>query len=68
MSSQELKDEIWKAIDSAPDSVLNEILNYIQQINNTDSEKLKLSQNLNMALKEDKELLKRLSVWLVDSW
>ena len=62
MSPQELKNEIQKAIDSAPDSVLNEILNYIQQINNTDSEKLKLSHNLNKILKEDKELLKRLSV------
>ncbi|MCB0727533.1 MAG: hypothetical protein KDD00_08715 [Ignavibacteriae bacterium] len=62
MSPQELKNEIQKAIDSAPDSVLNEILNYIQLINNTDSEKLKLSQNLNKILKEDKELLKRLSV------
>ena len=62
MSTQELKDEIRKAIDSAPDSVLNEILNYIQQLNNTDSEKLKLSHNLNKILKEDKELLKRLSV------
>lgn len=62
MSTHELKDEIRKAIDSAPDSVLNEILNYIQQINNTDPEKLKLSQNLNKILKEDKELLKRLSL------
>jgi hypothetical protein len=61
MSTQELKDEIRKAIDSAPDSVLNEILDYIKEINNTDSEKLKLSQNLNKILKEDKELLKRLS-------
>ncbi len=47
MSTQELKEEIRKAIDSAPDSVLNEILNYLQQTINTDPEKLDLSHNLN---------------------
>ncbi len=62
MSTKELKEEIRKAIDSAPDSVLSDILNYLHEINNTDSEKLKLSHNLNKILKEDKELLKRLSV------
>ncbi|MBK8550176.1 MAG: hypothetical protein IPL53_03615 [Ignavibacteria bacterium] len=62
MSTKELKEEIRKAIDSAPDSVLNDILNYLHETNSADSEKLKLSHNLNKILKEDKELLKRLSL------
>lgn len=61
MSVEELKKEIQKAIESVPDSILNEIYNYIQQIKEIDSDKLNLSHNLNKVLKEDKELLNLLS-------
>lgn len=61
MSTEELKKEIQKAIETVPDSVLNEIYNYIRQIKEVDSDKLTLAHNLNRILNEDKELLNKLS-------
>ncbi len=62
MSSTDLKQEIIKAIDDAPDSVLSEILDYLKQIKVTPEKKVDLSKNLIKILKEDKELLHRLAL------
>ena len=61
MSTNELKEEIRKAIDTAPDSVLNNILKYLKQINSVEPGKLELSDKLKKILDEDDELLKKLS-------
>jgi hypothetical protein len=57
-----LKVEIQKAIDSVPESVLVEILEYLKQIQSTPREKVILSKNLGEILREDKELLQRLAL------
>jgi len=62
MTKADLKHEIKKAIDSVPESVLIDILDYLKQIQVTPSEKVDLSIHLGSILREDKELLQRLAL------
>ena len=62
MTSVDLKLEIQKVIDNVPDSVLEEILDYLKQIQNTPPEKVNLMLHLGSILREDKDLLQRLAL------
>jgi hypothetical protein len=62
MTTADLKYEITKAIDEAPESVLVDILDYLKQIKGSPKEKIDLSRQLGLIIREDKELLKRLAL------
>ncbi len=62
MTTTDLKYEIQKAMDTLPESVLVDILDYLKQIQKTPIEKIKLSKHLALILREDKELLQRLAL------
>jgi hypothetical protein len=62
ITTVDLKYEIQKVIDTVPDSVLVDILDYLKQIQISPSEKIDLSRNLGQILREDKELLHRLAL------
>jgi hypothetical protein len=62
MTTVDLKNEIHKAIDTVPDSVLSDIFEYLKQIQVTPSEKINLSRHLGQILREDKDLLQRLAL------
>lgn len=62
MTTTDIKLEIKKAIDSVPESVLVDILDYLKQIQETPNNKINLSKNLALILREDKELLQRLAL------
>ena len=62
MTTTDLKYEIQKAIESVPETVLADILDYLKQIQITPSEKIDLSRHLGFILREDKELLQRLAL------
>ncbi len=62
MTTTDLKIEIHKAIESAPESVLSDILDYLKQIQVTSEEKIVLSKHLSLILREDKELLQKLAL------
>jgi|LZCG01.1.fsa_nt_gb hypothetical protein len=61
MSITELRKEINKAINKASEPVLEEVLNYLKEMVNKPSEKVKLSKNLSTILQEDKKLLQKLA-------
>lgn len=61
MSTNEVKDEINKVLDTAPDEVLESILNYLKELLSKNKQESLLSSNLNRILLEDKDLLDRLS-------
>jgi hypothetical protein len=61
MSITELRKEINKAINEASEPVLEEVLNYLKEMVNKPSEKVKLSKNLSTILQEDKKLLQKLA-------
>ncbi len=62
MTTADIKEEIKKALDDAPESVLNDILDYLKQIKVTPDKKIDLTRNLSKILREDKDLLQRLAL------
>ena len=63
MTTKEIKSEIQKALDNIPESVLQDILDYLKAIQDKSADKLKLGKNLRNILIEDKELLEKLAKW-----
>ncbi|MFN4945102.1 MAG: hypothetical protein ACOVOF_06595 [Chryseotalea sp.] len=61
MTTQDIKLEIQKSLDRVPESVLQNVLDYLKQVENQSEEKVKLVKNLEDILSEDKELLARLA-------
>jgi len=65
MTAQEMKSEIEKALDNAPESVLEDVLNYlkiyIKIADDHSAQKRTLAKHLDAILREDKTLLERLA-------
>jgi len=61
MSRQEIKSAINQILEKTPDSVLNEVLDYLNSVKNQSEQTVVMSQNLRTILAEDKELLGRLA-------
>lgn len=57
----EIKEEIKQIVDTLPEDVLGELLQYLRQIEKESKSQLHLSMNLNTILAEDDELLERLA-------
>jgi len=62
MTKSELKVKINQAIEEIPESVLEEILDYINKVKGISPDKINLSKHLGLILREDKELLYRLAL------
>ncbi|MEO8885066.1 MAG: hypothetical protein ABI367_03325 [Mucilaginibacter sp.] len=61
MTALELRTEIYKAIENAPESVLPEILDYLHNLEKPTFDKEKLDQFIDKVFKEDDNLLRRLA-------
>ena len=61
MTTKEIKSEIQRTLDNIPETVLQDILDYLKLIQGKSADKVKLSRNLRDILTEDKELLERLA-------
>lgn len=61
MKTTEIKDEINKIIEKLPNEILGDILEYLQQVENTTTEKFQLTKNVRKILIEDRELLEKLA-------
>lgn len=61
MSTTEIKAEIQKSLDNVPESVLQDILDFLKQAEKQPADRVGLTKNLRDILKEDKELLERLA-------
>jgi len=61
MTTKEMRSEIQKSLEKVPDSVLQDVLNFLRQVENHPSEKVNLARNLRAILTEDKEILERLA-------
>jgi hypothetical protein len=62
MTVADLKQELKKAIDDAPESVLVDMLDYLNQIKKTPENKIDLMRHLGQILREDNALLQRLAL------
>jgi len=61
MTKAQLKTEIQKALDSVPENVLQDVLDYLKALQHQPNDKVRLANNLRQILSEDKELLERLA-------
>lgn len=61
MTVNEIKSEIQKSLDNVPESVLQDILDFLKQAENQPADRLNLMKDLRDILTEDKELLERLA-------
>ena len=61
MASKDLKDRITSAIDTIPDEVLEDVLEYLKTLTDESKEKIRISQDLSKIIEEDKNLLERLA-------
>ena len=61
MTTNQIKTEIQKVLDTVPETVLEDILKYLKNLADKPGDTITLSQNLRKILSEDKELLDRLA-------
>lgn len=61
MTTKDIKLEIQKTLDNVPESVLQDILDFLKQAENQPTDKLNLTRNLRDIIAEDRELLERLA-------
>ncbi len=61
MTKAELKIEIQKVINNVPENILEDVLDFLKELQEHPSNKVKLANNLRQILSEDKELLERLA-------
>jgi hypothetical protein len=61
MTTKDIKSEIQKSLDKVSESVLQDVLNFLKQVEGQPTEKVNLSINLRHILTEDRELLERLA-------
>ncbi|GIL24327.1 MAG: hypothetical protein BroJett042_28400 [Bacteroidota bacterium] len=61
MTTKDIKSAIQKSLDNVPESVLQDVLNFLKQVENQPADKVNLARNLRDILMEDKELLERLA-------
>lgn len=56
-----VKHEITQIVNTLPSDVLNELLQYLREVEKASQEKKRLSLNINTILMEDRELLEKLA-------
>lgn len=61
MTRTQIKTEIQKVLDNVPDSVLEDVLDFLKELQDQPADKVKLANNLRQILSEDRELLERLA-------
>jgi hypothetical protein len=61
MTTKEIKSEIQKALDNVPENALQDILEYLKELEGKTADQIKLAKNLRDILHEDKELLEKLA-------
>jgi len=61
MTTKEIKSEIQKSLDNVPESVLQDILDFLKRAEKQPAANLDLAKHLRDILAEDRELLERLA-------
>jgi hypothetical protein len=61
MTTKQIKSRIQRALDNVPENVLENILNYLEEIQGKSADKIIMSQQLRKIFSEDKELLEKLA-------
>ncbi len=61
MTKTQIQTEIQKVLDGVPESILQDVLDFLKALQDQPAEKVRLTNNLRQILSEDKELLEKLA-------
>lgn len=61
MTKTQIQSEIQKVLDSVPEDVLQDVLDFLKELQDQPADKVRLTNNLRQILSEDKELLEKLA-------
>lgn len=61
MTKAQIQLEIQKVLESLPESVLQDVLDFLIELQNQPADKIRLANNLRQILSEDKDLLEKLA-------
>ena len=61
MTKTQLHSEIQKVLDNVPETILQDVLDFLKALQDQPADKVKLTNNLRKILSEDKELLEKLA-------
>ncbi len=61
MTKTQLQSEIQKVLDSVPETILQDVLDFLKALQDQPADKVRLTNNLRQILSEDKELLEKLA-------
>lgn len=61
MTKTQIQSEIQKVLDSVPENVLQDVLDFLKELQDQPADKVRLTNNLRQILSEDKDLLERLA-------
>ena len=61
MTKTQIQSEIQKVLDSVPENVLQDVLDFLKELQDQPADKVRLTNNLRQILAEDKDLLEKLA-------
>ncbi len=61
MTKTQIKSEIQKVLESVPETILQDVLDFLKALQDQPADKVRLTNNLRQILSEDKELLEKLA-------
>jgi hypothetical protein len=61
MTKTQIQTEIQKVLDSVPETILQDVLDFLKVLQDQPADKVRLTNNLRQILSEDKELLEKLA-------
>ncbi len=61
MTKTEIQSEIQKVLDNVPESVLQDVLAFLKELQDQPADTVRLTNSLRQILAEDKDLLERLA-------
>jgi hypothetical protein len=61
MTSIEIKTEIQKLLDQVPENVLQNVLDFLKELQTRSADDIKFANNLRKIISEDRELLEKLA-------
>ena len=61
MTQPQIQSDIQKVLDSVPETILQDVLDFLKALQDQPADKVKLTNNLRQILSEDKELLEKLA-------
>lgn len=61
MPSTDIKTEIFKLLDNVPENNLQELLDYLKQVQKQKRDNVDFSRHISQILREDQDLLKKLA-------